>query len=629
MKRVVVGVIGHVDHGKTALVAALTGTDTDRLPEEKARGISIALGFAHLALPGGGHVDLIDMPGHERFVRTMIAGATGIDAVLLVVAANEGVRPQTSEHVDIAGLLGIGRAVVAVSKADLVQPDRAEAVAAEASELLREARIEPVQAIVTSAADGAGIAELRAALAGLAGATEAVPDTGVPFLPIDRAFSIAGHGPVVTGTLRGGAIATGDMLELSPAGHRVRVRGLQVHGEAVSSTPPGQRVAVNVRGVEHGELGRGMALAAPGALAPSPWLTLSIRVPGGAPPLRNGLHLRALFGTAEADVRLRLLDRDELAPGETGLAQLAFREPVEVPAGEPVILRIASPPQTVAGGRVLEPVTRRLRRHSPAVLARLARLRDLAPGEMLAAEIAQAGAAGTTLVELARLAALTPARVGSLVQGAPVEVTRSGLVVGKAALEAVIARIPRLLAREAEGLPLDALRGALPRVGPTVLDEALARLLARRAIVKRGSRFAIPRPVEDRARADGETAIAARIAETLRSGGLAPPTPAQIVTDPAARRAVDQLLRAGTLVRAVDRAKAKEILFHRDAIAEAQSRLAPLLDGDGPGLLVTEIAAALGISRKYAMPLLDHLDTTRFTRRVGDRRVRHATTPVR
>jgi selenocysteine-specific elongation factor len=615
----VLGVIGHVDHGKTALVRALTGEDTDRLPEEKERGISIALGFARLKAGADAEIDLIDMPGHERFVRTMISGATGIDAVLLVVAANEGIKPQTVEHIDIAGLLGLRRAVVAVSKADLVAPDEARRVGAEAKALLARAGLDSAEPVMTSALQETGLEDLRQALAALAAHQPRRQADGLAFLPIDRAFSVAGHGPVVTGTLRGAAVSMGDALELWPERRTVRVRAVQVRGVRVASAAPGQRVALNLRDVDTADLARGMALAAPDALAASEWLTIAIRAVADAPPLKNGMRLRALVGADELDVRLRLLDRDVLGPGEAGFAQLRCEDPAAAPAGEHVVLRLASPARTLAGGRILEPVARRQRRNCPRVLQRLEELRDLPLGPLMAAEVAREGAAGTSLGRLSQLTALAPSRVAELIQAEPVVVGRSGLVVGKAELDRLVGRIPALLAREASGLAREQLLSALPGTGAAVLDEALGRLVARGAVVRRGGQLLAPRPAEDRVRARDEAELASRIAETLRQGGLAPPDPGAIVTDLASKRALDRLVREGVVVRALDRVKEREILFHRQAIEEAQRRLAPLLQRE-EGLLVSEAGAALGVSRKYSMPILDHLDTIRFTRRLAERR---------
>jgi len=616
----VVGVIGHVDHGKTALVRALTGEDTDRLAEEKQRGISIALGFAHLKIGSDADIDLIDMPGHERFVRTMISGATGIDAVLLVVAANEGIKPQTIEHVNIAGLLSLRRAVVAITKIDLVTPEQAKRVADDAVQLLARSGLDPLPPIMTSVLPETGIEELRQALRALAENQRPRALDGQAFLPIDRAFSIAGHGPVVTGTLRGAPVTAGDALELLPLRRTVRVRAVQVHGATVTTALPGQRAALNLRDIEVAELERGMTLAMPGTLALSDWLTISIRSVDGAPALENGMRLRAMFGTAEVDARLRLLDRDVLDAGQSGFAQLHFEEPVALLASEHVVLRLASPPQTVAGGKVLEPETRRQRRNDARILQRLEDLRALTPEAMIAAEVYRQGPAGTTTRHLSQLSALATPRIVELLETLPVVVTRSGTVVRKADMENLLARIPPLLAAQATGLSHDKLLTALPGTGAAVLDEALGRLLSRGVIVERGKQLSLSRPDEDRLRARNEAELASQIAETLRFAGLTPPNPGAIVIDSQSKRAVDRLLREGVVVRAVDRAKGREILFHQDAIELARRRLAPLLER-APGLLVTEIGAALGISRKYSMPLVDHLDTIRFTRRIEDRRI--------
>jgi selenocysteine-specific elongation factor len=621
MRRLVLGVLGHVDHGKTALVRALTGKDTDALPEEKQRGISITLGFAHLRVGGDTDVDLIDMPGHERFVRTMISGATGIDAVLLVVAANEGIKPQTVEHVDIASLLGVRRALIAISKADLVALQEARRVAADTVGLLARAGIDARPPIMTSVPHETGLDDLRQALAALGEDLQPRGVDGIAYLPIDRAFSVAGHGPVVTGTLRGGAVSVGDTLELLPLRRRVRVRAIQIHGAAVTAATPGQRVALNLRDIETAELTRGMALAAPEALESSEWLTLSVRSVGGAPSLKNGARLRAVLGTHETDARLRLLDRDVLAPGETGFAQIRCIEPVAIPASEHVILLLPSPPRTIAGGKVLESGAQRERRNSPRILQRLADLRDLPAAAMIAAEVAGHAPAGTTLRRLSQLTALAPPHLMELIETHAFVVTRSGQVLRKADVDDLLSRIPALLMRHSMGLSNQELQHAFANSGAALLEEVIGRLLARRVISKRGSRFAVPQPAQDRARIRNEADLACRIAETLRRAGLTPPSPGSIVSDLQSSRAVERLLREGVIVRALDRAKGKEILFHREAIEEARRRLAPLLERE-PGLLVTEVGAALGISRKYSMPLLDHLDAIRFTRRVKDRRLR-------
>ena len=334
----------------------------------------------------------------------------------------------------------------------------------------------------------------------------------------------------------------------------------------------------------------------------------------------NVVFLRLLAGTAETDARLRLLDRDEIGPGEQRFAQLRLAAPLAIPAGEHAILRVASPARTVAGGRILDPAARRRRRFDGALLLRLADLRDLPPAEFVASDVVRHGLDGVSRAELARLTAFSLARLDEILSHLPVTTTKRGTVFLDAGIATIAARIPVLLAPHPAGLSRNQILSSLPGTRAALVDEALARLAIRKSVTRRGGQWLIPQPDEDAARAADEDTLAAQIAALMQGSGLIPPNPAALISDHQAKRAVDRLLRDGTLVRTADRAKKKEMLFHRDAIAEAQARLAQALAGDD-GLLVTEICAVLGISRKFAMPLLDHLDGVRFTRRVDDRRV--------
>ncbi|MGI3776653.1 MAG: selenocysteine-specific translation elongation factor [Janthinobacterium lividum] len=619
MTRRLLGVIGHVDHGKTALVRALTGIETDRLPEEQRRGISIALGFAHF-VEAGATIDLIDMPGHERFVRTMVSGATGIGAVLLVVAANEGIQAQTVEHIEIAALLGLRRTVLAVTKRDLVDADRLAAVTRDSLALARSAGLDVAESLAVSALDGGGIAELRAALARLPGAD--ARESGYPWLPVDRAFSIAGHGTVVTGTLRRGTISAGDELVLSPSGESVRVRGLQVHGAKVDTAGIGQRVAVNLRAVSTAETARGVALTRPDALPPAEWLSVRLRaVDSAAAPLRDGARLRFLAGTLEVDASLRLLDRRELAPGDSCLAQLRCAEPVAVPARESFILRSPSPARTLAGGTVLDPEAARLRRRDPALLERLSRLAADTPERLVAAEVTEAGAAGRPLARLARLSGLSPGLAAAAVSpgAGPDVVIARGVAVLRSALDAVAARIPALLAEAPDGVARERLLSALPGASAPVLEEALSRLAASGVLRLAGGLVAPVRVAFERDRADRDREAADALAERVRKAGLSAPDTRDFAADPVLRRLADRLVREGVLIRAADRVQKRELLFHRDAVEAARLLLAPLL-AEGAGLLVSDAGAALGVSRKFSVPLLEHFDQVGFTRRVADRR---------
>jgi selenocysteine-specific elongation factor len=620
VRRLTLGVIGHVDHGKTTLVRALTGTDTDRLPEEKRRGISIVLGFAHGRF-GEVQVDFIDMPGHERFVRTLVAGATGVDAALLVVAANEGVKPQTVEHLDIAALLGLKQALVVVSKADLTDAETARAAGEAAAAAARRVGLTPLLLPPLSAATG-DLAPLRTAIAALADRTPLQADDGFPYLPIDRAFTLAGHGTVVTGTLRRGELRPDAELALIPGERPVRVRGLQVHGYAAAVARPGQRVAVNLRGVEPADAPRGAALIAPNLASPARWLSVQLRVVQSTAPLKTGTELVLLFGTAEVSARLRLLDREALEPGAAALAQLDCHEPVSVLARERFVLRTASPARTVAGGVVLDPQTRRLRRHDDKLLNALAALVDAPPERIVAQGLAAAGEGGAQVAQLARLAGVAPARALALLGNA---VQAGGGVVATAeAFASVRRRLLKALADQTESQPNGVARRRLgpllPGVGSEVLDHAVTVLAAEGAIRQDGGAVRLPpRRADAESQARQVAALAQRMIASLREAGLSPPDTDKLAPTPLARRILEQLAKDGRVVKTLDRVQKREVVFHPDAVAEAKARLRPLLGG--AGLTTGEIGAALGISRKFSVPLLEYLDVVRFTRRQGDRRM--------
>jgi selenocysteine-specific elongation factor len=622
---VLVGVIGHVDHGKSALVRALTGTQTDRLREERARGVSIVLGFALLRTPVG-EIDLVDMPGHERFVRAMISGATGMEAVLLAVDAREGVKPQTLEHLEIARLIGVRRGVVALTKSDLVSEAEAAHRGREAQAAAAAAGIEaPV--VATSAVTGQGLAGLAAHLGALLGSAErpanARAEKGFFYLPVDRAFAVAGIGPVVTGTLRRGPLAIGDPVEIMPGGGQARVRGLQIHGRSVESAPPGRRVAVALRGIEMRDLARGLALATPGMLRESAWIDMRLSVSkSAAKPLANGARVKLLFGTSEVEARLRLLQGEEIAPGGEGLAQLRCAHPVAVPAGEPLILRAGSPAVTVGGGRVLDPVSRRRRRHDPAVLDMLGKLAQGRPAEALLARLREAGPAGAALGDLARLVGIAPERVRRRLVALGARPENAERVLHPEAWQALrravldgIEAFHRDHAME-HGAARDRLLAALPAAVDAPIGAAvIADLVTGGALRHERGRYALAA-----FRPEGEERAATRaVRDAYRRGGLAPPDEAAVAGDEERSQALRFLLRQGVLVRTTDRVQKRTILFHAEAIAQAKQALRQHFGADP--FLAREAGALLGISRKFSIPLLEHLDAVKFTRRMGDRRI--------
>ncbi|MCJ2090544.1 selenocysteine-specific translation elongation factor [Methylobacterium sp. E-005] len=625
VKTLLVGVIGHVDHGKTALVRALTGIETDRLKEERARGVSIVPGFALLST-GNGEVDLVDLPGHERFVRAMVSGATGMRAVLLVVDAQEGIKPQTVEHLEIARLIGVRRGVLALTKCDLANPETIAARSAEIAAAAARAGLEAGPVIPTSTVTEAGLGDLAQALAALLDEAQPSSDDGFPYLPVDRVFSRPGFGTVVTGTLRRGPLAVGDTVEIVPGGRSAVVRGLQIHGRPVERAEPGRRTAVALRGVGLDEIARGQALAPAGLLTPCAWLDVSITAAASADvPLASGTACRLLFGTTEVEARLRLLDRDALEPGGHTQAQVHLAEPVAVPAREPFVLRLDSPAATIAGGRILDPVSRRRRRKDPRILADLAALASGEPAKAIAVRLGQVGAVGAPLAEFARLAGLAPDRARTLLrQSGAHDITDR--FIGAAAFEALQTGILAALAQHhrdypmEHGIALERLSRSLALPDPLVAT-ALRDLTSAGSVGQAGALWR--RADFDPARNESEAAR--RLEQIFRRAGLNPPDESEAVgRDVRRREALTYLVGAGTVIRAVDRVQRRAVLFHREAVAAARTRLTeafPHASTPETGFLAREAGSTLGISRKFSIPLLEHLDATGFTRRAGDRRI--------
>ncbi|MEW6399117.1 MAG: selenocysteine-specific translation elongation factor, partial [Bacillota bacterium] len=367
---------GHVDHGKTALIRALTGVDTDRLPEERARGISIELGFAPLRLPSGRRAGVVDVPGHERFVHHMVAGAAGMDLVILVVAADEGVMPQTREHVEILSLLGVRHGLVALTKVDLVDPEWLQMAEEDVRNYLAGTFLADSPVVPVSSVTGQGLDTLLGELDRLLGRVPGRDSRGPVRLPVDRVFTVPGFGTVVTGTLVSGTVRIGDGVEVLPGGREARVRQVQVHGERVEEATAGQRVALNLAGLEHRQVERGHVVCAPGVFSSTARLAARLELLNGASSLRSGTRVHFHLGTAEAPARVVLLDREELAPGTSCLARFRLEEEMAAARGDRFVIRFWSPPRTVGGGTVLAPHSR----HRRYVASHLESLRELEGG---------------------------------------------------------------------------------------------------------------------------------------------------------------------------------------------------------------------------------------------------------
>ena len=686
--RVVIGTAGHVDHGKTALVLALTGIDTDRLPEEKRRGITTELGFAHLELPelGFAHLELpalgsgpavapqratdgaspggrrpaglspvagggpgathslIDVPGHEKFLRAMASGAGGIDVALLVVAVDEGVMPQTREHVDICALLGMRAGVVALTKCDLAPtlPDFEESwlplVEADLDEVTKGTFLERAPRVRVSARTGEGLDELKAKLAEAARAAGERAADGPLFLPIDRAFAVKGFGTVVTGTLVSGKVDVGDEVDLVGSGadlRGVRVRGVQVHGAAVPGALAGQRTALNLAGVEASAVPRGAAAVPAGSRGAASMLDVELTLLRAAPrALGRRSRLDIHLGAGVSPAIVALVDRDTLEPGDTAFAQLRLGTPLAAIAGARFIVRggaaIAGRGRTLGGGVVLRVATRRLRGRRPEVASALAQLKDGDASARALQHLADAGEAGLTPRELlargslsvksaeAALEALSQSRAAMLFdkdrRAYVAAAALGGLVLrAAAAVEAHAAAAPL-----APGLPREELHS---RLGAALPEKLFARVL-----MELGARgFEIGGDVVRRvghapSLGDADGALKEATLALYREAALAPPTDkeaaARLGADPARVAAVLRVLGdERRVVRVAD-----GLFFEAGALATLEARLVEALRAHG-GLTTQEFKDLVGQSRKFVIPLSEHFDRARVTLRVGDRRV--------
>ncbi len=637
----VLGTAGHIDHGKTALVRALTGVDTDRLPAEKQRGITIDLGFASLDL-GEYHVALIDVPGHERFIRNMLAGASGLDLAMLIVAADDSVMPQTREHMQILTLLGLSAGVVALTKCDLVEPSWLDLVEEDIRSLVRGTFLEGAPIVRTSAVTGTGLHELKAALESACRAAKPPSDPGLFRMAIDRSFTVAGHGTVVTGTVASGSVSVGDELELHPAGRTVRVRGLHRHDQPVQQIARGCRAAVNLVGVHHAEIIRGHELAVPGYLEPTRVLTVDLITSSDAGrPVKHRDRYKLHLGTAEVSAVLSLLERTEPAPGTARLAQLLLAEPVVAVHGQPFVLRVESPPATIGGGRVIGPSLRRLRRTDQAAIARLERLRSQDPTARLRGALASLGASAWSERGMCAVAGLTAAQVesslaslaasGSLIE-LPVGPRRTIRVLDDS-VKALEDRILRALARlhEAHSRQSSIARARLETSFPDLDNKTLVAALVDRLITL-GKLIGDGRTVALKGHeprlSQGERKLKLELAQAISSGGFSPPDVADLTASAGARAAVVPELLA--LLHEEQQAVpiSSNIYLDADVERDLRRRVAERL-ADAGALTMSELRELLGTTRKFAVPIGEYLDRIGLTLRDGDlRRLNPAASPT-
>lgn len=625
MRPVTVGTAGHIDHGKSAIVRALTGIDPDRLAEEQRRGMTLDLGFAHLDLPSGRRIGIVDVPGHEALIHNMLAGSGGIDLVMLVVAADEGAMPQTREHLDILRFLRLAGGVIVLNKSDLaLDPDWVAAVRDDLEQLVVGTPLEGAPLIAASAKTGAGLPDLVAALDRVAATVSERPAGGPVRLPVDRSFVMQGFGTVVTGTLWSGSIRPGDLLTVLPVGRDVRVRGVQVHGEAVQQAYPGSRVAANLAGIEKDDIVRGDVLATSGAFRPTDRLDVRLRLLPGAPGLAHASRLHVHLGSGDVVGRVALLDGRRLAPGAEALAQLRLERPVVAVHGDRFVVRRYSPRQTVGGGVVLNPSppSRARATKSAAVLTAVDRG---GPAALLTEAVAARGSAGLSRAEAIATAGLdgsggVEAVANALADGRLVEI-------GDRFVAARVVDVVRLGIEEAlgayhqqapwrHGMPREELKSRVAgSAGDRLFDATLTGLREAGRIVDRRGLLALsahsPRIT------DNETRTKGALLAALERGAAAPPSlddlrrmgdapvvdrMLQVLTDEGLITSISQDLRVASV--ALERTRQIVVEMLRD----------------GREVTVASLRDRLGTSRKYALALLEYLDGIRVTRRIGDRR---------
>ncbi len=606
----VVGTAGHIDHGKSTLITALTGIDPDRLAEEKRRGMTIDLGFAHMLLPSGREIGIVDVPGHARFMRNMLAGTHGLDAVLLVVAADEGVMPQTREHLEIVDLLDVHRGIVVLSKVDLVDEAWLELVAAEVRETLEATALAGAAVLPVSAVTGQGLGELIAALDGLLDGAEPRADLGRPRLPIDRVFTMSGFGTVVTGTLVDGTLSVGDELEVVPQGRLVRVRGLQRHSRSVETASPGSRVAANITGVEKSDLGRGDVLSPPKTLQSTRRIDAHVRVLASAPrSLRHGAELLLHTGTTEVGCRVIVLAGDAIEPAEGTHVQLYLERAIAARNQDRFILRVPSPPMTLAGGRFVDVAPRKHSRHDAAVGESLDRR---AAGDGLQEELRKYPR-GVTVAALLTATMAQPADVDGLRArrvGEWLFADEAWNAIAERAMSEVRAYHAAYPLRS--GMVREELRSRL-RLPPISFPAVLASLVTEGRLDEKDGVIAVPEHRVAIAASDGP---AARLLELLGEHPFAPPSlPDAMERTGAGPEVVRALAQRGDLVRV-----SEDIAFTQDAYAKVVAAVKELIATSG-SVTVAQLRDRMGASRRPVLAVLEHLDAQKLTRRVGDQRV--------
>jgi selenocysteine-specific elongation factor len=629
LKQIILGTAGHIDHGKTALIKALTGINTDRLKEEKRRGITIELGFAFLDLPGGQRLGIVDVPGHEKFVKNMVAGATGIDIVAMVIAADEGVMPQTREHMEICSLLDVRHGVVVLTKTDLVDEEWLELVEEDVRDFVKGTFLEDAPIVPVSSVTGAGIPEFIKILDELSAELPGRPASSLFRLPVDRVFTMKGFGTVITGTLISGQVQVGDMVMLYPSGISSKVRGLQVHNQSVAKAEAGMRTAINFQGLEKAVVNRGDVLSNPGALKPSYMIDVSMNyLSSNKKPLKNRTRARFHTGTSEILGIVVLVDREELAPGETAIAQIRVDSPVTVIKDDHFVIRSYSPVRTIGGGNVLNPIPQKHKRFRPDVIEGIKGLMTHDPEEIISYHVQASGYQGVGYADLKIMTSLHEKQLQQLVQNLLSKRTiiladrENQTYIHSKSFDTFKSETSEYLGvfHSANPLKTGMSKEELKSKFPGVLSSRLFNLMLNQmikdnAIVSEDNsvRLASHKVSLGADQAD----IRDKVLKAYRENGLTPPYLKELkqtfeIGESLAKDVIALLMDQGLIVKAKE-----DLYFYGDAVKDLQQKLVEFLKLNGE-ISTPQFKEMTGVSRKYLIPLIEYFDAQNVTIRIGD-----------
>ena len=631
MKQIILGTAGHIDHGKTTLIKALTGTDTDRLKEEKLRGITIELGFASLDLPSGQHIGIVDVPGHEKFVKNMVAGATGIDIVVMVIAADEGVMPQTREHMEICTVLGVKYGFVVLTKTDLVDEEWLELAMEDVKDFIRGTFLEDTPVIPVSSKTGQGIPDFIDTLDKLSAKIPDRTSSGLFRLPVDRVFTMKGFGTVITGSLISGRIQVGDTIMIYPSGITSKVRGIQVHNQSVNEAEAGMRTAINFQGLEKTSVNRGDVLANPGALTAGYMVDISLNfLSSNSKPAKNRMLVRLHTGTSEVLGNLILLDKEELPPGEATVAQLRIDSPLALIKDDRFVIRSYSPVRTIGGGNILNPIPQKHKRFKPEIIKGLKGLMDQSPESVISYHVDESGYQGVVFSDLKIMTGLHEKQLQNIMQDllskrTVVLVDRENRTyIHKNSFDRLKEETSNFLGGYHQanplktGMPKEELRSKFPGLqGSKLFNLTLNQMIKDKEILAEENTIRLTSHTVSMG--FDQVDIREKILDAYRKNGLTPPYFKELsntlkIEGSRAKDVLMLLVDEGVIVKVKE-----DLYFHTQAVKELQQKLVDFLVSHEE-MTTPQFKEMTGVSRKYLIPLIEYFDAQNVTIRIGDTR---------